>query len=104
MDDESEGQFVELEVGDGTMVRCEVLEILPFRGKEYAALLLVETEDLVVMEFIPQEEGGLFREIADDAEFEEVSAYVQMLIDEEEDAEGEDDEIEGEEEPEDEPE
>ena len=84
--------IVEILTDDGTVLKCELYDIIEVNGKEYALLTQVdgnkdsEDEELVLMKYI-EEDGEVYLEtIEDDAEFEEVSKYIEEL-DEEDDEE-----------------
>ena len=89
-----ENNLIEIETEDGSVIKCELYDIIEFEGKEYG--LLVEEADLeddepevVLMRYVEEGEEVFFEPIEDDEEFEKVQAYVESLepIDEDEDEE-----------------
>jgi CYTH domain-containing protein len=89
-----ENNLIEIETEDGSVIKCELYDIIEFEGKEYG--LLVEESDLeddepevVLMRYIEEGEEVFFEPIEDDEEFEKVQAYVESLepIEEDEDEE-----------------
>jgi len=87
---EMEQQFVEIYGEDGQIVKCEIYDVVDFENKTYA-LLLPEDEDendgdseLIVMEYVEENDDGYFQNIEDEAEFNRVCAYIQSLNDDEE--------------------
>ncbi len=86
---ELEQQFVEVIWDDGTIVKCEIYDVIDFENKVYALLLPLETDEndedaeLVVMEYVEEgEDDGYFQNIEDEAEFNRVCEYIQTLDDE----------------------
>jgi len=77
----NEDEVIELEGADGSTFQCQLLDLYKYGEKEYGMLLNLETQDLVLMEFIERGDSGSFRSIEDDAEFEAVSEYIKALID-----------------------
>lgn len=59
MDDK---QFIELTMGDGKKLRCEVVGVFPFEGKEYVAV-------------IPPDRGGAAEILRYESEGENYSIY-----------------------------
>lgn len=88
---EAEQQFVEVVWEDGTIVKCEIYDVIDFEDKVYALLLPLDEDEndedaeLVVMEYVEEgEDDGYFQNIEDEAEFNRVCEYIQSLDDEEE--------------------
>ena len=86
---ELEQQFVEVIWDDGTIVKCEIYDVIDFENKVYALLLPLETDEndedaeLVLMEYVEEgEDDGYFQNIEDEAEFNRVCEYIQTLDDE----------------------
>ena len=84
-----ENNLIEIETEDGSVIKCELYDIIEFEGKEYG--LLVEESDLeddepevVLMRYIEEGEEVFFEPIEDDEEFEIVADKFDELLDEEE--------------------
>lgn len=90
---EQEQNFVEILSEDGTVIKCEIYDVVDFEEKTYALLLPLgedeedEDSEVIVMEYIEENDEGYFRNIDDEAEFNKVCAYIQSLSDEEEEEE-----------------
>ena len=83
---EEELNLVELSDEDGNVTSCEIYDIVEFEGKTYAMLLPVEdanNEDpeLIVLEYIEEDEEGTFVSIEDEDEFNRVCDYIESLAD-----------------------
>ena len=91
--EQQEQQYVEVFWEDGSIVKCEIYDVIDFEGKVYALLLplsAAEDEDaeVVVMEYVEEgEDDGYFQDIEDEAEFNRVCEYIQTLDDEDEEDE-----------------
>ena len=89
--EENEQNIVDVVWEDGTVVKCEVYDVIDFEEKTYA-LLLPQGEDeddedseVIVMEYVEEGDEGYFQNIDDEAEFNKVCAYIESLeYDEEE--------------------
>lgn len=81
-EEQSEQQFVEVLWEDGSVIKCEIYDVIEFENKTYA-LLIPEGEDsedaeVIVMEYVEEDEdNGFFRTIEDEDEFNRVCEYVQ---------------------------
>ena len=92
-----EQQFVEVLWEDGSVVKCEIYDVIDFEDKTYALLYPLDEEsededeaELIVMEYVEDdEESAHFQTIEDEDEFNRVCEYVQSLEDEYEDDEEE---------------
>ena len=87
---EQEQNFVELQDENGEITKCEVYDIVDFEGKTYALLLPVDNDseedpELIVLEYIEEDEEGTFVSIEDEDEFNRVCDYIESLADEVED-------------------
>jgi len=89
---EEEQNFVELTDEDGTITRCEVVDIIEFEEKTYALLLPIGEEDtyddeeVIVLEYVEAGKDGedsYFQNIEDEDEFNKVCEYIQTLNEEE---------------------
>lgn len=94
MSEEQEQQFVEIIWEDGSVVKCEIYDVIDFEDKVYAMLLPLDSDEndedseLVVMEYVEEgEDDGYFKNIEDEDEFNRVCEYVQSLYDEDEEDE-----------------
>ncbi|MCM1339009.1 MAG: DUF1292 domain-containing protein [Muribaculaceae bacterium] len=87
MTDEKENNIIEVIDDDGTVIKCELYDIIEFEGKQYALLVeeadTTEEPDVVLMRYTEEGEESFFETIDDDDEFEKVSAYIETLDDEE---------------------
>lgn len=86
-----EENVIEITDDDGTVLRCELYDIIEFEGQQYALLLEEDSADsedpeVVLMKYIEEGDEAYFETIDDDDEFEKVQAYVETLepIDEDE--------------------
>ena len=83
-----EENVIEITDDDGTVLRCELYDILDYEGKQYA-LLLEETSadteepEIVLMRYIEEGEEVFFETIDDDEEFAKVQDYIENLEPEE---------------------
>lgn len=87
---EEELNLVELSDEEGNVTSCEIYDIVEFEGKTYALLLPVELAgedepELIVLEYIEEDEEGTFVSIEDEDEFNRVCDYIESLADEVED-------------------
>ena len=92
-----EVQYVEVLWEDGTVIKCEIYDVLDFEEKTYALLIPLGEEDedteVIVMEYIEDdEENAHFQTIDDEDEFNRVCEYVKSLEEEYEDEEEYDEE------------
>lgn len=80
---EHEHLMVDLEDEDGNSVSCEVIDGFEYKDNEYAIVQHPENGSIFLFKVVGEgEEGELV--IPDDEEFEEVSAYYEQLMAEEE--------------------
>ena len=82
-----EQHFVEVLWEDGSILKCEIYDVIDFENKTYALLVpLGENDDdteVIVMEYVEEDEdNGYFKSIEDEAEFNRVCEYVQTMEDE----------------------
>ena len=82
-----EQQYVEILWEDGTIVKCEIYDVVDFENKTYALLIPLGEDDddteVIVMEYVEDdEENAHFQTIDDEAEFNRVCEYVQNMDDE----------------------
>lgn len=88
MADENEN-LIEITDDDGTVIKCELYDIIEFEDKQYALLVEVNDEDeeidpkVVLMRYVEEGEESYFETIDDDDEFERVSDYIESLSPEE---------------------
>ena len=80
-------QYVEVLWEDGSVIKCEIYDVIDFENKTYALLVpLGENDDdteVIVMEYVEEDEdNGYFKSIEDEAEFNRVCEYVQTMEDE----------------------
>ena len=86
-----EENVIEITDDDGTVLRCELYDILEYEGKQYALLLEeasadTEEPEVVLMRYIEEGEEVFFESIDDDEEFAKVQEYIETLepVDEDE--------------------
>ena len=84
---DEEMNLVELSDEEGNVTSCEIYDIVEFEGKTYAMLLPVEEEneeepELIVLEYIEENDEGTFVSIEDEDEFNRVCDYLESLADE----------------------
>ena len=89
-----EQQYVEVLWEDGSVIKCEIYDVIDFENKTYALLIPLGEEDddteVIVMEYVEEDEdNGYFKSIEDEDEFNRVCEYVQTLEDEDIDDEEE---------------
>lgn len=87
---DEELNLVELADEEGNVTNCEIYDIVEFEGKTYALLLPVDNEseedpELIVLEYIEENDEGSFISIEDEEEFNRVCDYIESLADEIED-------------------
>lgn len=91
-----EENIIEITDDDGTVIKCELYDIIEFEGKQYALLVEAGTEEdepeVVLMRYSEEGEEVFFETIDNDEEFEKVQEYIENLEydDSEEDEEGDD--------------
>ena len=84
---EEENNIIEVTDDDGSVIKCELYDIIEFEEKQYALLVEVsekENEDepeLVLMRLVENGDSDevFFETIEDDEEFERVQAYIESL-------------------------
>ena len=83
-----EQQYVEVLWEDGSVIKCEIYDVIDFEGKTYALLLPAEEAEeeaeIIVMEYVEEDEdNGYFQSIEDEDEFNRVCEYIQTVENEE---------------------
>lgn len=80
---EENENLIEITDDDGTVIKCELYDIVEFENKQYALLLEADSEDeepeVVLMRYTEEGEESYFETIEDDEEFEKVSEYIESL-------------------------
>ena len=79
-----EQQFVEVLWEDGSIIKCEIYDVIDFENKTYVLLIPLGEDDddteVVVMEYLETDENnGYFQAIDDENEYNRVCEYVQSL-------------------------
>lgn len=78
-----EENIIEITDDDGTVIKCELYDIIEFEGKQYALLVEAGTEEeepeVVLMRYTEEGEEVFFETIDDDDEFEKVQEYIENL-------------------------
>lgn len=86
-----EENIIEITEEDGTVLKCELYDILELDGKQYALLLEAdvseEDAELVLMRYIEEGEEVFFEVIEDEDEFNKVQEYIENFDPENEDVE-----------------
>ena len=87
-------QYVEVLWEDGSVIKCEIYDVIDFENKTYALLIPLGEDDedteVIVMEYVEDDEDNAhFQTIEDEDEFNRVCEYVQSFEDEEYDDEEE---------------
>lgn len=89
-----ERNFVEVVWEDGSVIKCEIYDVIDFEEKTYALLFpmneddeIDDDEELIVMQYVEEGDEGYFQSIDDEAEFDRVCNYIQTLEDEDEEEE-----------------
>lgn len=90
-------QYVEVLWEDGSVIKCEIYDVIDFEEKTYALLIPLGEEDedteVIVMEYVEDDEDNAhFQTIEDEAEFNRVCDYVKSLEEEYEDDEEDEEE------------
>ncbi len=85
-------QYVEVLWEDGSVIKCEIYDVIDFENKTYALLIPLGEDDedteVIVMEYVEDDEDNAhFQTIEDEDEFNRVCEYVQSFEDEEDDEE-----------------
>lgn len=74
---------IEIVDDEGTVIKCELYDIIEFEDKQYAMLLEKDTDEenpeVVLMRYVEEGEECFFETIDNDEEFEKVSKYVDSL-------------------------
>ena len=88
-----EENIIEITEDDGTVIKCELYDIIEFEGKQYALLVEAGTEEeepeVVLMRYLEEGEDVFFETIDDDDEFAKVQEYIENLEYDEEENEDE---------------
>lgn len=84
--------IIEITDDDGTVIKCELYDIIEFENKQYALLIEADAQDdepeVVLMRYVEEGDESFFETIDDDEEFEKISNYIESLdTDEDEDEE-----------------
>ena len=82
-----EQQFVEVLWEDGTVIKCEIYDVIDFENKTYALLIPLGEDDddteVIVMEYVEDDEDSAhFQTIEDEDEFNRVCDYVRSFEEE----------------------
>ncbi len=87
MTEENEN-LIEITDDDGTVIKCELCDIIEFEDKQYALLIESDSDEeepeVVLMRYLEEGEESYFETIDDDDEFERVSEYIESLDSEDE--------------------
>ena len=85
-------QYVEVLWEDGTVIKCEIYDVIDFENKTYALLIPMGEEDddteVIVMEYVEDDEDNAhFQTIEDEDEYNRICEYVQSMENDEYDEE-----------------
>ena len=85
--EDEQQQYVEVLWEDGSIIKCEIYDVIDFENKTYALLIPLgendEDTEVIVMEYVEDDEDNAhFQTIEDEAEFNRVCEYVQTIEDE----------------------
>lgn len=80
-------QYVEVLWEDGSVIKCEIYDVIDFEDKTYAFLIPLGEEDddteVIVMEYVEDDEDNAhFQTIEDEDEYNRICEYFQSLEDE----------------------
>ena len=80
-------QYVEVLWEDGSVIKCEIYDVIDFENKTYALLIPQDEDDedteVIVMEYVEDDEDNAhFQTIEDEDEFNRVCEYVKSFEDE----------------------
>ena len=78
MNDEKDA-VITLKGEDGNSYPCELLDIFEFEDTEYALLLPVDKDGLVVMRLVQRDNQTIFQTIESDDEYNRVVAYLEEM-------------------------
>ena len=86
-EEQQEQQFVEVLWEDGSVIKCEIYDVIDFENKTYALLIPLGEDDedteVIVMEYVEDDKDNAhFQTIEDEDEFNRVCEYVQSFEDE----------------------
>lgn len=83
MAEEQESNIIEITDDDGTVIKCELYDIIEFEDSQYALLVEAETDEedpeVVLMKYTEENGESYFETIEDDEEFDKVSKYIESL-------------------------
>ena len=86
--EEENENLIEITDDDGTVIKCELCDIIEFEDKQYALLIESDSDEeepeVVLMRYLEEGEESYFETIDDDDEFERVSEYIESLDSEDE--------------------
>lgn len=75
--------IIEITDDDGTVIKCELYDIIEFENKQYALLVEADSDEeepeVVLMRYTEEGEDSYFETIDDDDEFDRVSEYIESL-------------------------
>ena len=78
MYDEKDG-VITLEGEDGNSYPCKLLDIFEFEDTEYALLLPMDKDSLVVVRLVQRDNQAIFQTIENDDEYNRVVAYLEEM-------------------------
>ena len=81
------GQTVTLTMENGEEMVCNLLGVFEVESKEYAALLPMDSEEVILLRHIEGPDGSELEPIEDDTEYDAVVAVFEEIFTEEEEEE-----------------
>lgn len=87
---QNDENIIEILSDDGQVLKCQIYDVIDFEEKTYALLLPLEADEndedseVIVMEYVEENDEGYFKNIDDEKEFQKVCEYIQSLSEEEE--------------------
>lgn len=86
-----EENIIELTDDDGTVIKCELCDVVEFEDKQYALLVEMDTgeeePEVVLMRYTEEGEDVFFETIDSEDEFNKVKKYIEELAQEDTDEE-----------------
>lgn len=83
--EEQETNIIEITADDGSVIKCELYDIIEFEGKQYGILVDLnsneEEPEIVILRYYEEDGDSIFESIEDDEEFNKVSEYIESLED-----------------------
>ena len=75
----SELALISITGSNGVSIPCQILDIFDYAEREYAMVMNLQSESLVILRLVSGEAGSTFQEIDSDEEYENVLGHIQFL-------------------------